>query len=745
MVALSVSDTFTQADVDAGLITYDHDGTETNSDSFAFSVDDGVGADSSVLVNFAITPVNDNTPIITSDGGAATASISIAENTTAVTTVTATDADLPIQTLTYSVVGGADAAKFTIDGVTGVLRFIDAPDFDVPGDFDGDNVYDVIVEASDGTLSSTQTISVTITDISSLFLVTTDSDVDDSGLGGAYNIEQLYAANGGADGQISLREALIAANNTAGVDTITFNIAGAGVRTISIASQLPEITEAVIIDGQSNPNFSGTPVIQLDGTAAGAIDGLIISGGGSTIRGLIISNFAGTGITLSGLGGNTIESNWIGVDGTGTAGASNSLGISVSSSGNIIGGTTAGTGNVIAFNSGAGIEIAPTADATSILGNVIHSNTGLGIDLGGDGVTLNDANDIDTGANSLTNFPVITVASRSGATSVHVEGTLNAEPSTQYRIEIFANGIGVEHASGYGAAERYLGFVLVTTDVSGNASFNTDLTAAVAIGETVTATATDAAGNTSEFGANHVIIGPTPILDLDADDSSGQTGADFIASFVEDGSPVKIADTDAIAWDPDTANLTRLTVTITNLIDGADEILSADTSGTPLFANYSNGVLTIAGAADENMYQQVLRTITYDNTSQNADNTTRVLTVTVEDGVFSSNIGTSLIQILTTNDAPTIVNNSLTITEGDTVVLTSAELNSTDFEQTASQLTYTITGISGGQFELVANPGVAITSFTQADINGGLVQFVHDGNEAAPSYNVTVSDGSLSN
>jgi VCBS repeat-containing protein len=744
-VALNISDTFTQADVDSGLVTYDHDGSETNSDSFAFSVDDGVGADTGVLVSFAITPVNDNTPIIISNGGAATASVSIAENTTAVTTVTATDADMPTQTLTYSVAGGADAASFTIDAATGVLRFIAAPDFDIPGDFDGDNIYDVIVSASDGTLSSTQTISVTITDVSSLFLVSTDSDVDDSGLGTAYNIEQLYAANGGADGQISLREALIASNNTAGVDTITFNLVGFGVRTINIASQLPEITEAVIIDAQSDPNFAGTPVIQLDGATAGAADGLIISGGGSTVRGLIISNFSRNGITLSGLGGNTIESNWIGVDGTGTAAAGHSVGILVSSSGNIIGGTTAGSGNLIAFSSGAGIEITSSAVANSVLGNVIHSNTGLGIDLGGNGVTLNDANDSDSGANQQSNFPVITVASRVNANVVYVEGTLSAQPATQYRIEIFANSVGNTHASGYGAGERYLGFVVVTTNASGLANFSSNLSASVAVGETVTATATDAAENTSEFGANQAIIAPTPILDLDADDSSGQTGADFIANYVEDGNPVNIADTDAIAWDPDTSSLNRLIVTITNLIDGADEILAADTSGTPLFTSYSNGVLTIAGAGSEAMYQQVLRTVTYDNTSQNADNTTRVLTVTVEDGVFSSNIGTSYIQILTSNDAPTIVDNSLTITEGDTVVLTSGDLSSTDFEQTASQLTYSISGVSGGQFEFVANPGVAITSFTQAQVNNGLVQFVHDGNEAAPTYSVTVSDGMVSN
>ena len=48
------------------------------------------------------------------------------------------------------------------------------------------------------------------------------------------------------------------------------------------------------------------------------------------------------------------------------------------------------------------------------------------------------------------------------------------------------------------------------------------------------------------------------------------------------------------------------------------------------------------------------------------------------------------------------------------------------------------------QFELVAAPGVAITSFTQAQVTSGAVQFVHDGGEAAPSYDVSVSDGSLS-
>ena len=75
--------------------------------------------------------------------------MSIAENTTAVTTVTATDPDAG-QTLSYSIIGGADESKFTIDPTTGALSFITAPNFELPTDAGGNNVYDVIVQVSDG-------------------------------------------------------------------------------------------------------------------------------------------------------------------------------------------------------------------------------------------------------------------------------------------------------------------------------------------------------------------------------------------------------------------------------------------------------------------------------------------------------------------------------------------------------------------------------------------------------------------
>ncbi|WP_197033386.1 phage tail protein [Bradyrhizobium sp. URHD0069] len=103
-------------------------------------------------------------PVITSNGGGSTASITINENTTAVTTVTATDANG--DPLTYSISGGADAALFGIGASTGVLAFLVAPDYETPTDADSDNAYVVIVQVSDGSMTDTQTITVTVADVS---------------------------------------------------------------------------------------------------------------------------------------------------------------------------------------------------------------------------------------------------------------------------------------------------------------------------------------------------------------------------------------------------------------------------------------------------------------------------------------------------------------------------------------------------------------------------------------------------
>ena len=117
---------------------------------------------SSVFVPDDGAPPPNTAPSITSNGAGISAAVNVSENTAAITTVMATDANAGA-VLTYSIIGGADAAKFTINATTGVLTFISAPNFEAPTDSGINNVYDVQVQVSDGELTDTQTITVTVT------------------------------------------------------------------------------------------------------------------------------------------------------------------------------------------------------------------------------------------------------------------------------------------------------------------------------------------------------------------------------------------------------------------------------------------------------------------------------------------------------------------------------------------------------------------------------------------------------
>jgi serralysin len=108
-------------------------------------------------ISVTVIPVNDNTPVITSAAG-----FSISENTMAITTITAADFDQPAQTLIYSISGGADSPLFTINSSTGVLAFVTSHNYEIPNDVGVDNIYNVTVQASDGTLNITQNIAVSI-------------------------------------------------------------------------------------------------------------------------------------------------------------------------------------------------------------------------------------------------------------------------------------------------------------------------------------------------------------------------------------------------------------------------------------------------------------------------------------------------------------------------------------------------------------------------------------------------------
>jgi parallel beta-helix repeat protein len=226
----------------------------------------------------------------------------------------------------------------------------------------------------------------------------------------------------------------------------------------------------------------------IGGTAAGA--GNVISGNG--LSGVRIT---GPGTTDTRVRGNRIglaagSVTPLGNDGSGVL-------IDTGAAGNLIGGTTGEAGNRIAHNGGAGVRLSD-GSGNAVQGNRIFDNAGLGIDLGvASGITANDLNDPDAGANDLLNFPVLAAAKLTPG-GLRVTGSINTEPNKILRIEFFAGPAADNSAHGEG--KKYLGFVLVQTLAGNDADFvKTLAVSGVLPGQVVTATATDQAGNTSEF------------------------------------------------------------------------------------------------------------------------------------------------------------------------------------------------------------------------------------------------------
>src|SRR6185369_8322869 len=198
-------------------------------------------------------------------------------------------------------------------------------------------------------------------------------------------------ADGVCNADCSFREAIIAANANPGLDNITFNI-GTGLKTIFPLSILPLISDPVNLDATTQPGFSGTPLIEIDGSNAG-VDayGLRLSASNSTIRGFIISGFRLTGLSLF-KGDNLVAGNFIGTNAAGTAvhpgTQNNGVGMEVASSNNIIGGTSAADKNVIAGNknqnSSRGLILRNAATGNKVIGNYIGTDVTGTINLGHD-------------------------------------------------------------------------------------------------------------------------------------------------------------------------------------------------------------------------------------------------------------------------------------------------------------------------------------------------------------------------
>jgi len=223
----------------------------------------------------------------------------------------------------------------------------------------------------------------------------------------------------------------------------------------------------------------------------------------------------------------------------------------------------------------AGIGVVAPAVPTmpiTISENSISNNAGLGIDLLPAGVTPNDIGDGDSGANGLQNFPIIATVEHLGPQggSTRVVGTLNSTASTTFHLEFFANGACSSFPREFLEGETFIGTTPVTTDGSGIASFDVTFPVVTPAGTRISATATDPAGNTSEF-SQRIIFSISP--------TSGPA---------EGGTPITVsgtnfADPTAITFDAVAASVTfvddqQLTTTSPALAPGTVHDVTAQTA-----------------------------------------------------------------------------------------------------------------------------------------------------------------------
>jgi hypothetical protein len=266
----------------------------------------------------------------------------------------------------------------------------------------------------------------------------------------------------------------------------------------------------LVIGNYSGVNAAGSTTLTngWDGISieAGAANNTI--GGTTAAERNVLSGNSGRGIWIDGASttGNVMRGNYIGVAANGSTVVGNTQeAVYINAPGNTVGGTASGAGNVLAGSSGSydGVYV-QSGTGNSILGNSIYGNGGLGIDLGTNGVNANNGTKNASLANAGMDFPVFTSATLSGSTLTvagYVGSAANQSTFANARVEVF---IADTTAVGNGEGRTYLGFL--TTDAGGNFSGSIAGVSGITTGTTrLTATATDASNNTSEFGPNFVV------------------------------------------------------------------------------------------------------------------------------------------------------------------------------------------------------------------------------------------------
>ncbi|NND96522.1 MAG: hypothetical protein HKN47_04235, partial [Pirellulaceae bacterium] len=240
-----------------------------------------------------------------------------------------------------------------------------------------------------------------------------------------------------------------------------------------------------------------------------------------------------------------------------------------------------------------------------------------------------------------------------------------------------------------------------------------------------------------------------PEMDLDANDDSGVSGSDYYVNYTAGGAAINVADSDATLTDANTTGtLDSLLITLTNIQDTGLEFLVADTSGTLITSSYdgSTGALTLSGTDTVANYQQVLRTVTYQNFSGTPDLSTRTIEFIANDGIVNSNLAVTTLSIdapildLDANDSSGAIGADYQTTlqlGGPAVAIADVDATLTDSDSpNLESLTVTISNLSDGALESL-DANVSGTSITKSyDSNTGILTL--SGTDSVANYQLVL-------
>ena len=515
--------------------------------------------------------------------------------------------------------------------------------------------------------------------------------------------------------------AIAGADYTAVTGTVNF-APGVTIQTITVP-----ITDDAVYEG--NEDFTVTlsaPVNATigDGSAVGTITDndipalavsspVVAEGGGFAVFTISLSNASTQATTVS----------LATTAGTATAGADYSAALEVSSDGGATW-ATASSATIAAGATSVLVRSAITADTIDELDESFSLTATRTAGTTSNAAATGSATITDDDATPTLSIGDVTVNEAAGTATFTV--TLSAASGLPVTVA-FASADGTASAaSDYSAVAGSLTFTpgvtsqTITVPIANDALYEGSEAFAVTLSAPANATLADATavGTITDNDA-------PPVLDLDADDSSGAAGANYATAYTENSAAVQIVDTDVIVSDADSPTLMGATVTLTNAQAG--DVLAAGAMPAGITATVAGNTVTLAGAASAAAYQTALRAITFANGSDTPSTTPRTITISVTDGAQTSNVATTTVAVTAVNDAPTAVADAASTAEDTPLAIPRSTLTANDTDPEGNALA--ITSVQGA-----VNGSVALV--------GGNVVFTPNGHYSGPaSFTYTVSDG----